>query len=788
MVSNNRDNNVFRYIHLRPAKAAGTEPRSNPRATATTPSSRPPPPAPVEAASARPDALVRAKRELTSLNHASDLALSQTRDRSGGWPSFVLTAAAAARLSPETQAVLRELGVPAATSSYTQIIDALDLALSLVERLPRPRPGQPAPGPEPEPAYLKAVGVADLLLVKQQIKRYEAGEIAHIENLLAGESKTRTHRQLDRTEEVFISVKEQQHEKETELQTTERFELNRETAKTFEIDQKFGFGLTLSGKYGPTVEFSSNLNLSEESHETEAQKNAVTYAKEIVERSKERIVETMRTERRLTLLREIEETNEHRLENTSAVHSAGIFQFVDKIYELQVFNYGLRQMFDFMIPEPSSYLWYLERLPRPDVDLPIPPIRLELEAPNATFINEGNYLRLGARYSAKSLKAPPPSLLTKSATVAQGQGAESEEDQPRSRNEMEISIPDGFRPLWCFLTVMGMTDEQPTLAFSIGQQNRVWKPLPADRVKLDDPSSPPLELFQSDTIIQVFDPDGATTIGEEKLKIHVFAYETANYSVHAKVQFQSEPEALTAWQVATYDAIAEAYNNMLLQYQQDVEALKQRAKTQKDYEFEFGNPPSVNERIVRTELRKHCLAIIRNEHLGGLNTVHTPGSGDIPPQFDLVDARMDGTEIRFFEHAFEWDQMQYVFYPYFWARPGGWADRFHARNMDPALEEFLKAGYARVVVPVRPGFEPAVSYYLEKRKVWEEQGEPTINDPLYKSIVDEIKERVGGIHTEVPVDEPWETRLPTAAILVRKDETLPQWQRLSPDEWDWKPI
>ena len=599
-------------------------------------------------------------------------------------------------------------------------------------------------------------------------------------------SKTRTHRQLDRTEEVFTTVKEQQHEKETELQTTERFELNRETTKTMDNDQKFGFGLTLSGKYGPTVEFSSNFNQSGATHQSKSQKNAVTYAKEIVERSKERIVETMRTERRLTLLHEVEETNEHRLSNIGPVHSAGIFQFVDKIYKSQVFNYGLRQMFDFMIPEPASYLWYLESLPQPDVDLPVPPIRLDLEAPNASYINEGNYLRLGARYGAKSLKAPPPSLLTKYASITQGQGSESEEDQPRSRNEMEISIPDGFRPLWCFLTVMGTTDEDPTVAFSIGQQNQVWKPLATDRVSLDDPDD--LELFQSDTIIQVFDSDGGTTVGEEKLKIHVFAYETANYSIHAKAQFLSKPESLTAWQVATYDAIAEAYNNVLLQYQQDVEALKQRQKAEKDYEFEVGNPPSVNERVVRTELKKHCLAIIRNEHLPGLNTIHTPGSGDIPPQFDLVDAREDGAEIRFFEHAFEWDQMQYVFYPYFWARPGGWADRFHARNMDPALEEFLKSGSARVVVPVRPGFEAAVSYYLEKRLVWKDQGEPTIEDPLYKSIVDEIKERTGADQDEIPVGEPWETRLPTTAILVRKDETLPQWKRLSPDEWRWEPI
>jgi hypothetical protein len=178
------------------------------------------------------------------------------------------------------------------------MIDAIDLALNT--RWPRPRPGlRRIQAPSRGPAHLKAVGVADFLLVKQQIKRYEAGEIAHIENLLAGESKTRTHRQLDRTEDVFTTVKEQQHEKETELQTTERFELNRESTKTLEIDQKFGCGLTLSGKYCPTVEFSSNSNLSGESRETDVQKNAVIYAKEIVERSKERIVETMRTERRL---------------------------------------------------------------------------------------------------------------------------------------------------------------------------------------------------------------------------------------------------------------------------------------------------------------------------------------------------------------------------------------------------------------------------------------------------------------------------------------------------------
>ena len=354
----------------------------------------------------------------------------------------------------------------------------------------------------------------------------------------------------------------------------------------------------------------------------------------------------------------------------------------------------------------------------------------------------------------------------------------------RSRNELPIDIPAGYRPVWAFISIMGVTDEDPAVAISLGQQYRVWKPEASDREDIDGTDN--FQLFHSDNLVEFMLNDGASTIGDEKVFIHVYGYETATYSVHMKVFFQ-ERDAFLAWQVATYDAIAEAYNNVRLQYEQDVAALKQRQEAAKEMEFETGNPPSANQQIIRTELKKHCLAFIRNHHAGDLNTDHTPGDATMPPLFDIDDAKVDGAKIRFLELAFEWDQLQYVFYPYFWARPGGWADRFHARNLDPALEEFLKSGYARVVVPVRVGFEAAVSYFLEHGEPWNGEGEPTIDDPLYKPIVDEIKERTGGNQGEIAVGDPWETRLPTAVILVRAKSTLPEWEQPDPNEWKWQP-
>jgi hypothetical protein len=195
----------------------------------------------------------------------------------------------------------------------------------------------------------------------------------------------------------------------------------------------------------------------------------------------------------------------------------------------------------------------------------------------------------------------------------------------------------------------------------------------------------------------------------------------------------------------------------------------------------------VNQLMVRGELKKHCLAFIRNQHLGSLSTTHSNETAIDPPRFDIPDALSDGTKIRFLELAFEWDQMQYVFYPYFWARAEHWAARFSARNVDPSLQEFLQAGYARVVVPVRPGFEQAVSYFMEQGKVWAESTPLTLENPLYVSIVTEIQERTGADQGEIAVGDPWETRMPTSLLYARRSDGLPSWQRDASGEWKWTP-
>ena len=157
-----------------------------------------------------------------------------------------------------------------------------------------------------------------------------------------------------------------------------------------------------------------------------------------------------------------------------------------------------------------------------------------------------------------------------------------------------------------------------------------------------------------------------------------------------------------------------------------------------------------------------------------------------------------GASVRWFEHAFEWENMAYVLYPYFWGRRTTWVDRLNLQVDDLLFKQFLQAGYARVVVPVRLGYAPAVCFYLNCGLPWLGGGLPVLGDkaqtPLYLDIADEIRALTGGGEpgeTAVPIGDPWEYSLPTGLLMLGADATLPQWHRTGlpsdapPDAWTW---
>jgi hypothetical protein len=91
-----------------------------------------------------------------------------------------------------------------------------------------------------------------------------------------------------------------------------------------------------------------------------------------------------------------------------------------------------------------------------------------------------------------------------------------------------------------------------------------------------------------------------------------------------------------------------------------------------------------------------------------------------------------GEIIRFVHHAIEWENVNYILYPYAWTDPRRWDIKQALSHQDFYHQTFLRSGAARVVVTIRPGFEEAFLTFIEG-------AERLPSDHPYMRIAEEIK-------------------------------------------------
>jgi hypothetical protein len=78
---------------------------------------------------------------------------------------------------------------------------------------------------------------------------------------------------------------------------------------------------------------------------------------------------------------------------------------------------------------------------------------------------------------------------------------------------------------------------------------------------------------------------------------------------------------------------------------------------------------------------------------------------------------------------------------------------------------FLKLssiGMARVIITVKPGFEEAVQFFMTTGRIWNGGEVPVIGDPMYMSIVDEMRQPTGE-----PQGKFWISRIPTTLTILQ---------------------
>ena len=622
------------------------------------------------------------------------------------------------------------------------------------------------PGSAPEvdvAGKIIPLGVGDLKVVKQTLLEYLPGEVAHIENVLKGESKSRKHRKLDRVESTVVESEEETRETERDTQSTDRMELKRETAQTIKEDLSVSAGLTVTASFGPVVTTATG-DFAYSTSKEDSVKSSSNYARDVVDRSVSKVQTKVSTQRTTKTISESEETNEHGVDNVGGPgHVIGVYRWVDKKYRAQVHNYGVRLLLEFIVPEPAAF-WRASKIGQAARNVnavpPAPFVNKSGDPLAVTDITPGTYLGFGSRWGVSGLTPPPPEWVFIGTSMAK-EGIEL--GKTLGMTTKEFVVPEGY-----------------LLQYYVATISLCWFNWAKFNVLVGRDHYNIINRYHSQTTHttnEVRGDYGAVDVfSQGPIPVSVTGYDIQSFAVNVQGVCSRTPEAYAKWQSQTYDKLRTAWQALQKEFDQKLDAAEAAAG------FAItGQNPGINRIVERNELKKLCITMMTGQHYKQFDAMTDPS--DKPahyPEVMIDDALGEGRIAQFFEQAFEWEQMTYLFYAYFWGRKRNWVEISRLSDPDPLFHRFLTAGYARVVVPVPMAYADAVQYLLQskapalKDRVWRGGPRPTIDDPLYISITDEMRRETDDLAGAVPEGDPWEYTLPTTLVWLQPDGTLPK--------------
>ncbi|WP_332453304.1 hypothetical protein [Chryseobacterium aquaticum] len=597
---------------------------------------------------------------------------------------------------------------------------------------------------------MKNIGVADYLKVEQSTYCYVEGDVAHIENIMAREYKERSTRRLKRSESQITKSTESEKEKLTDTTSTERHEMQSEISKILQESKDFAAQAGFSASWGPDkARFTANANASYATHNSKEESNrqAVTEAKDITARALDRIVTKVKEERIDKVLEEYEENNKHGFDNTKGSnHVVGVYRWVDKVVKNQIYNYGKRMMFEFMIPEPAKLHNLGVKMIDSSLQLvkPIDPRSIEaahMQIKDYTVLNDETKLNFWlGKYNADIDNFPANSIfIGKSYAFKASEIVDDRHERYGESNDIEV--PEGYETTHASTTWAENGD---------GTWNSV-------RVIVGD------KRIGKDVV-----PPQAIQKHQKLVPISYSAQNHLSGNLAVSIKCQLTTEAKNAWLQKTFNKIIEAYEVELEKYNQALAEAKALGVQIK------GSNPGFYRKIENTVLRKNCISYMITQNTNaeltfGKGKYYNNGysSGEDFLNTDIkVDSKLDqyAAFVKFMEQAFEWDIMSYYFYPYYWGDRKKWSDMYQFDDNDPTFRAFMQSGMARVIVTVRPGFEEAVRHFLATGQIWNGGEVPVIDDPLFLSIVDEMRAAVGKKQ-----GEPWREKIPTSLTILQAD-------------------
>jgi hypothetical protein len=634
---------------------------------------------------------------------------------------------------------------------------------------------------------VRDASVADLQVVRSEWRGYVLGEVAAVRNVMAGETLEETSKQTSETETTQTTETQTTTTTQTTSQQTEQSDLSRQINTQLQANVQ-GYVNAQYERGTPGNKLTVNAGVSggvqigrSESLATKVSRQAVSAAVSTVE-SKTR---ELRSQRELV---RTELTLDHKFQGDTG-NKRGVYRWLDRIDRFQVFTYPNRLQLEFQLPSPAEYLRsrIAGLVQTAGLDQPPP---WAVKASDIT--DDASAMALAVKYRASNL----PSLPDAEQSITKSITAKSEDlptdpaaglwTAPTIMQDVEIVIPDGyaatdvgfsgyatpFRGHWLVeKTGPGDSGNNDEIAYhtivatiAAGNQCQVFSQESAlgNQSAIQGPVSEPnvaQPLYGAATLATgtnaITLSPGAT--GSVKVGVQVAGATTMSATISVKCKRTTQAES--TWRNEVYDALYSAWSawNQAWQSAQQTKALDGSLPTGE-------SSPDRNDITIRDELKRQVIEWLLNESpFQGRNGLMAPPKPGEWREIDLTATLASAATIQFLEQAFEWSNLDYIFYPYYWANRDDWNPLLKSQATDIAYERFLKAGSARVVVPARPGMEAAVHHWLIYQQPYLGRPMPIIGDPMYVSVATEIRDLMVPPEDGLPGDS-WEAQIGTTFL------------------------
>ncbi len=620
---------------------------------------------------------------------------------------------------------------------------------------------------------VRKMSVGDLYVATIEDVQYDWGDIAHVENVMQTEHRSRRY-SVTETEESYDESETTEYERSTKsLQTTENTELQQavDIVVASSTDISAGFGMTAS--YGP-VSASADFGMDSSTSRSMSKKQATSFAREVLEKSSKEVAKSVRRLRTMRRTVTVEDENTHGFDNRLGNgHVVGVYRFLDKVVTSRVKNYGARLMLEFVVPEPAAVLAHVmgeAGAARSGIDVPHPFSEMPED------ITEENYQALAALHGVQNVPAPPPFLQTlahaapiRPADTADYADPERNRDPDLDASDPEtgyftgghkFECPEGYHAV--SLTASAATtgrvlngESNVSVRCVIGAHELFLSDRISDASKSWDPITKTVSLRGKKSEVRTY-PEGEVTVTWAGRQDH-------GTGLNFLLRCRRRPEALEAWRMQTWSIINDAHQSAQRAYDNRV---AHNAAVNAD----FGTNPARLREIERAELKRSALSLLTDQDFSQFGATEFLSNGDVGdyPRLDTAEAQLEAGYIRFFEDSMDWTNISQQYYDYSWAGRHRWHHLMTRNSTDPQHRAFLQAGAARIVVPVQPGYEIAVLKYLENGTLWDGETELSLGDE--HPLSDEIAAMTALEEADIIADEGvLETvRVPTDLVILQQ--------------------